>query len=218
MLIDFHTHHHRSSLNLINVQVLHVSAETRSQALPNICSLGLHPWFMESSWQDSWHNLEKLSQLPQVIAIGECGLDRNCKLPIALQTIVFQKQIQLAEGLQKPLVIHCVKAFSELIALKKQAKPMMPWVIHGFHKKASVYQLLLEHGFYFSFGAAILQDQAFVAEAIATIPISRFLLETDDRQDLQIEQIYERAAQLRQISVNRLEIELLETYWKLTGN
>jgi TatD DNase family protein len=57
-----------------------------------------------------------------------------------------------------------------------------------------------------------------VADAIATIPTSRFLLETDDRQDLQIEQIYERAAQLRQISVNSLEIELLETYGKLTGN
>ena len=57
-----------------------------------------------------------------------------------------------------------------------------------------------------------------MADAIATIPTSRFLLETDDRQDLQIEQIYERAAQLRQISVNSLEIELLETYGKLTGN
>jgi TatD DNase family protein len=189
--------------------------------LQNICSLGLHPWFIEipwqDSWQNSWQNLENLSQLSQVIAIGECGLDRNCKLPIALQTVIFQNQIQLAERLRKPLVIHCVKAFSELIALKKQTKPVMPWIIHGFHKKASVYQLLLDHGFYFSFGAAILQDQAFVTEAIATMPIGKFLLETDDRQDLQIEQIYERTAQLRKVSISTLEIELLETYQQLTG-
>ena len=217
MFVDFHTHRDRQSLNLINVQTLHVNADLRSLDLPNICSLGLHPWFIEAdAWQSSWLNLESLSPMPQVIAIGECGLDRNSKLPITLQTSIFLKQIQLAESLRKPLVIHCVRAFSELMALKKQTKSSIPWIIHGFHKKAAVYQQLIAHDFYFSFGATILQEKAFATEAIATIPVGRFLLETDDRQDLQIEQIYERAAQLRQVSLITLQTQLWETYQQLT--
>ncbi|BBC26338.1 TatD family hydrolase [Pseudanabaena sp. ABRG5-3] len=217
MFIDFHTHRDRQAYNLINLQTLHGTAELRSAELPQICSLGLHPWFVKSSsWQEAWGNLEVLAKLPQVIAIGECGLDRQITLPIDLQIEIFQKHIHLAESLRKPLVIHCVKAFAELIVLKKNNKTSIPWVIHGFHKKIEVFQQLLKHDFYFSFGAAILSDRSPVIQAIANIPDGRFLLETDDRQDISIEQIYDRAATLRQVSLETLQTQLLETYHQLT--
>lgn len=217
MFINFHTHHDLRSPNLINVQTLHVTAELQGVELPQICSLGLHPWFVKSSsWQDAWGNLEVLAKLPQVIAIGECGLDRQITLPIDFQIEIFQKHIHLAESLRKPLVIHCVKAFAELIALKKSNKTSIPWVIHGFHKKIEVFQQLLKHDFYFSFGAAILSDRSPVIQAIANIPDGRFLLETDDREDISIEQIYDRAAALRQVSLETLQPQLLETYHQLT--
>jgi Tat protein secretion system quality control protein TatD with DNase activity len=94
-----------------------------------------------------------------VVAIGECGLDRNIDLPLDIQTSIFKRHIELAETLQKPLVIHCVRAFSELIALKKNTKSTVPWIIHGFHKKEEVFQQLLKHDFYFSFGAAMRSRQ-----------------------------------------------------------
>ena len=216
--IDFHTHHDRKSPSLINLQTLHVNPELKAEDLPNICSLGLHPWFIKSSsWEDSWKNLEDLASLSQVVAIGECGLDRNIDLPLEIQTSIFKRHIELAEDLQKPLVIHCVRAFSELIALKKNIKSSIPWIIHGFNKKAEVFQQLLKHDFYFSFGAAILSDRSPVINAIATIPGGKFLLETDDRIDITIEQIYDRAAALRQISVETLQTQLVETYHQLTG-
>lgn len=216
--IDFHTHHDRKSPNLINLQTLHVNPELKAEDLPNICSLGLHPWFIKSSsWEDAWKNLEDLASLSQVVAIGECGLDRNIDLPLEIQTDIFKRHIELAEDLQKPLVIHCVRAFSELIVLKKNIKSSIPWIIHGFNKKSEVFQQLLKHDFYFSFGAAILSDRSPVINAIATIPDGKFLLETDDRIDITIEQIYDRAAALRQISVETLQTQLVETYHQLTG-
>ena len=216
--IDFHTHHDRKSPSLINLQTLHVNPELKAEDLPNICSLGLHPWFIKSSsWEDSWKNLEDLASLSQVVAIGECGLDRNIDLPLEIQTDIFKRHIELAEELQKPLVIHCVRAFSELIVLKKNIKSSIPWIIHGFNKKSEVFQQLLKHDFYFSFGAAILSDRSPVINAIATIPDGKFLLETDDRIDITIEQIYDRAAALRQISVETLQTQLVETYHQLTG-
>ena len=217
MFIDFHTHHDRKSSNLINLQTLHVTPELQESDLPNICSLGLHPWFVEKlSWEESWINLANLAKSSQVVAIGECGLDRNIELPLEVQTSIFKKHIELAEELQKPLVIHCVRAFSELIALKKNTVSSIPWIIHGFNKKAEVFQQLLNHDFYFSFGAAILSDRSPVINAIATIPYGKFLLETDDRTDIKIEQIYDRTAALRQVSCEMLQTQLVETYHQLT--
>ena len=214
MFIDFHTHCDRKSPDLINLQTLHVTPELQAGELPNICSLGLHPWFIHNS---SWQNLVDLAKLSNVVAIGECGLDRNIALPMEDQIPIFQRHIELAETLQKPLVIHCVRAFSELIALKKNAKSTVPWIIHGFHKKEEVFQQLLKHNFYFSFGAAILSDRSPILNAIATIPNGRFFLETDDRTDISIKQIYDRAAALRHVSLETLQTQLAETYHQLIG-
>ena len=217
LFIDFHTHSDRQSSDLINLQTLHVIPELQAESLPNICSLGLHPWFVQfETWETAWVNLADLAKLSQVVAIGECGLDRNIDLPLETQISIFKRHIELAEELQKPLVIHCVKAFAELIALKKNTKSSMPWFIHGFNKKEEVFQQLLKHDFYFSFGAAILSDRSPVTQAIAIMPQGRFLLETDDRNDINIEQIYARAANLRHISLETLQTELVETYRQLT--
>ncbi|MBD2187849.1 TatD family hydrolase [Pseudanabaena mucicola] len=218
MLIDFHTHHEHQAHNLINVLTLHVTPALTADDLPDICSLGLHPWFVQGdTWQDAWQNLVTLASSSQVITIGECGLDRHIDLPLATQIEIFKKHIQLAENLQKPLVIHCVRAFAELIALKKNTKSTIPWIIHGFHKKQAVFEQLLRHDFYFSFGAAILCDRNPVVTAIAMLPDGKFLLETDDRTDISIEQIYDRAAQLRHLDVEALQTQLVKTYHQLTG-
>ena len=216
LFIDFHTHSDRQATDIINLQTLHVTPELQAESLPNPCSLGLHPWFVQETWETAWVNLADLAKLSQVVAIGECGLDRNIDLPLETQIAIFQRHIELAEELQKPLVIHCVKAFAELIALKKNTKSSIPWIIHGFNKKEEVFQQLLKHDFYFSFGAAILSDRSPVPQAIATIPQGRFLLETDDRNDICIEQIYDRAASLRHISLETLQTQLVETYRQLT--
>ena len=120
-------------------------------------SVGLHPWFLTR--ENFENDVEKLSQLAhnqQVIAIGECGLDRLRGEDLAFQTMAFDAQIRLAESVSKPVVVHCVRAFEEVIAVKKRLKPTVPMVIHGFNKKEEVLVELLRHGFFISIGASIL--------------------------------------------------------------
>ncbi len=213
MFIDFHTHCDRQSLDLVNLQTLHVTPQLRSNDLPHTCSLGLHPWFVDAdSWRNAWTNLVELAKTPQVKAIGECGVDRNIALSMAVQMDIFQRHIHLAESLGKPLVIHCVRAFAELIALKTSSQASIPWIIHGFQKKETVFKQLLDQGFCFSFGAAILSDRSPVIAEIASISSDRFFLETDDRSDITIEQIYGRAAELRQTSIENLQQQLWSNY------
>ena len=56
------------------------------------------------------------------LALGECGLDKKVQTPLDLQQEVFERQLTLAEKYKKPVIIHCVAAFQELIAIKKKLK------------------------------------------------------------------------------------------------
>ena len=69
------------------------------------------------------------------IAIGECGVDRAIETSIELQQTIFEQQIELAEQVQKPLIIHCVKAFDILLFLKKKYKITVPIIVHGYKNK-----------------------------------------------------------------------------------
>ena len=69
-----------------------------------------------------------------------------------LQKEVFLAQANLAEETHKPLIIHCVKAWADLIACKKAVKPEMPWIIHGFRGNGELASQLVRLGFYLSFG------------------------------------------------------------------
>ena len=89
---------------------------------------------------------------PSVIALGEAGLDKSIDAPLSLQTEVFTEQVKLSEAFRKPLVIHCVKAWDELLAVKKDLNPQMPWVIHGFRGNDILAEQLIRKGLYLSFG------------------------------------------------------------------
>ena len=73
---------------------------------------------------------------PQVLAMGEAGLDKLADASLSLQREVFEYQARLAEETDKPLVIHLVKAVDELLKLKQKIRPVKPWIIHGFRGKA----------------------------------------------------------------------------------
>ncbi len=138
-------------------------------------TLGIHPWFIGR--QETETALQKLlaaAEDPNLLAIGECGLDRAINTPFSSQVTVFGSQIKLAERIGKPLIIHCVRAFNELSALKKAAKPKQPWIIHGFTGKPLPARQLLKQGLYFSFGKALLQENSNACQVLAETPFQRF--------------------------------------------
>jgi TatD DNase family protein len=72
------------------------------------------------------------------------------------------------------MLLHVVKAYPEIIALKRELRPTMPWIIHGFRGKPQLASELLSHGFYLSVGEKYNRD------AVTVIPSDRLLVESDE--------------------------------------
>ncbi len=121
-----------------------------------------------------------------------------------MQQSVFEKQLLLAEKYQKPVVIHCVAAFQEIIEIKKRLKIKVPMVIHGFSKNAPIAQQLIDNGFYISFGKYLLQNPE-LEPVFKSIPNDKFFLETDTIEE-GIEKVYALAAKYKNIEVEELKV------------
>lgn len=166
-------------------------------------SSGIHPWYLSDvTFEEQLNQLKTYAENPLCIAIGEAGLDKRCETPWETQTRAFKKQIELAEQLQKPLIIHCVKAHQELLPYKKTNS--VPWILHGFNQKQTVGHPLLEHGFYVSFGKALLQEESNASSFIRQVPSDRIFLETDEAE-FSIKEIYQAAAKRLDLPLEKLE-------------
>jgi TatD DNase family protein len=167
-------------------------------------SIGIHPWYIdEKRLEQDLSTIEAKLQLKECLALGECGLDKRIEIPLALQIDVFEKQIALAEKYQKPLVLHLVAAFDELIAIKKRLKISVPIVIHGFSKNEQVAKQLIDNGFYISFGKYLLRNPE-LESVFKSIPKDRFFLETDTIEET-LEEVYQLAAKYRNIEISELQ-------------
>lgn len=114
------------------------------------------------------------------VAVGECGLDNLIATPMELQQQVLITHIEAANQLQKPLIVHCVRAHNELIALLKKHRAHHGGVIHAFSGSYEVAQQYTALGFYLGIGGTITYDRAQKTRAAVTkIPLDFLLLETD---------------------------------------
>ena len=167
-------------------------------------SIGIHPWYIdENRLETDLNTIEQKLQLLECLALGECGLDKRIEIDIALQIEVFEKQIALSEQYQKPIVLHLVAAFDELIEIKKRLKIKVPMIIHGFSKSEQLANQLIENGFYLSFGKYLLRNPE-LKNVFENIPNDRFFLETDTI-DESIEDVYKIASEYKKITI--LEIQ-----------
>ena len=139
------------------------------------CSVGLHPWDVAADWPDKVAQLRRDVQLPNVRAIGECGLDALRGCDMSVQTAAFLAQIEVSEAVQKPVLIHCVRSFDRLLRLHKQCRPRQLWIVHGFRGKPALAQQIMAKGMLLSFG------HVFNAETLSMVATSShpFFLETD---------------------------------------
>jgi TatD DNase family protein len=205
---DAHTHTTpKNPANTVAVQNIIVGKDTTTPSSFLACSVGVHPWYADAP--DVQTHLDLLRQWashPNVCAIGECGLDRLSGPSLSVQQIIFQEQIQIAETVNKPMIIHCVRAFAEVAALRKPN--YQAWVMHGFNHRLSVLGLLLAADFYISLGAALLRSDAPASAAIRHIPANRLLLETDN-QTIDVSLVYEAAATRLDISLETLQEQVL---------
>jgi TatD DNase family protein len=215
MFLDLHTHQVQQKSGVLSIQSLSLT-ESTFLAMPKTkpISIGIHPWYGKLvDLTKSMKYLRVLAKQDNVKLIGECGLDKLRGEPITNQLQLLETQLSLAEELQKPVIIHCVKAFDELIAIKNRMNLSVPLIIHGFSKKKELATQLINQGFYLSFGAAVLTSKG-VEETLQQLSVP-FFLETDDSQ-IDIEEIYFKVAEIKKITIDDLK-DVIFANWKKIG-
>lgn len=208
---DIHTHRARQSDDVLCIQSFSITDAGVDLPVDEPIAVGLHPWYASAE-----HLEEDLRKLTGVAAganvkmIGECGLDKLRGAPLVFQIGLLERQVALAENLGKPLILHCVRAFSELIAIKVQMRVSVPMIIHGFNKHVELGRQLLDKGFLLSFGAAVLKPDSAAAKLVQLT--DRFFLETDDA-NMDIEEIYSAVANLKKCCVEDIKARIF-TDWE----
>lgn len=195
MFFDFHHHNPENHYGIYNLNFLEIPKENQ------FFSIGFHPKDIQNITNEAWDWLYHYSRSPFCIALGECGLDGIVEIDEVWQENILERQILWANQIQKPIIIHCVRRFSQIIKFIKLSKN--PMIIHGFNKKESIAEDLLRNGFYLSFGKTLLYNGT--SQKIAEkIPLERMFLETDDK-DFEIKDLYEKVSEIRKISVEALQ-------------
>lgn len=202
MWIDIHTHTppdpgQKTILSLYN--------DFHSVQSGRYYSMGIHPWHIEEDFESQFENLISYANNVSVMAIGEAGLDKICKTDFKLQQQIFSRQIQLANELQKPLIIHCVKAWAEVFSLLEKGSVNVPVVFHGFNKNKTLANTILEKGFYLSFGKSLKHQNQL--DLLKQISMEKLFLETDDAS-VNIDEIYKLASNALSIDMNSLSLQI----------
>lgn len=198
---NFHTHKFTNQPDVL--ELVNQYPQEFDTTIP-FYSTGIHPWYIdEKRLEKDLEIIESKLHENNCLAVGECGLDKRIEIPFDLQQIVFEKQLALAEKYQKPVVIHCVAAFQEVIEIKKKLNISVPMVIHGFSKNKQVAKQLIDNGFYISFGKYLLRNPE-LETVFQSIPNDQFLLETDTIEEGILE-VYALAAKYKKIEVEELK-------------
>jgi len=199
-LYNLHTHHFTAVSDI--TELVNQYPDTFDLSVP-IWSIGIHPWRIEQSRiEDDFKFLEEKLSSKGCYAVGECGLDKRIDTPLEQQAIVFERQLALAEQYNKPVIIHCVAAFQEIIEVKKRLGITVPMIIHGFSKNIQLAESLIKNGFYISFGKYLLLNPD-LETVFKAIPEDKIFLETDTI-DEDILKVYEVAAKYRGVSIEEI--------------
>ena len=174
--------------------------EEKVEALPYSVSAGIHPWQLKEDFSLQINQLTKLASCKNVIAIGEFGLDRIKGPAIEIQVEAFRAQIALANRVNKPMILHLVKSYSDILAFAHLMKTS--WIVHGFKGNGLEAENLLKKGAKLSFGPRLLTDET-MQVLFSSIPLDCIYLETDTKRVL-IDEIYRKAALLRNLKIDDL--------------
>jgi len=215
--IDIHSHNPLREKNVFRLYNLNLADYVSTQQEGPV-STGLHPWHIAH-----FDHLGELRSLlveaaadDRVLAIGEAGMDKVITTSMALQEDIFITHVDISEEAGKPMIIHCVKAFQELIRIRQETGGSQPWIIHGYNSSPEMAEELASKGFYISVGERLLRNRHKSREILNSVPLSMVFAETDD-DERPISEIYEQMAGLSGISVKEMKEYLAGNFKKVFG-
>jgi len=210
--IDIHTHDAKPAEGIFIIETLMAHEKRTPDDIPEqACTFGIHPWYLnDKNYDQLLISVKAVTGFPNLFAIGEAGFDKLRGPSPELQRRAFEEQIIISEEINKPVVIHCVRAWDELLPGHKKLKPKMPWLVHGFRGSKELAAQLLSKGIYLSFWFDfIMRPES--AGLLKSLPTGRIFLETDGA-DADIKAIYGKVAGDLDISVEELKKIILSNF------
>jgi TatD DNase family protein len=188
MIVDIHTH----------------NAHTQAQTIDTV---GIHPWHAQ------FGNITEVERhASSVDAIGEIGLDFACDVPREVQIAVFNAQLAIAEQHKMAVVLHCVKAFEEVMKIVAKFR-LKAVIFHGFIGSKEQAQQAITQGYYLSFGERTFRSPKSI-EALRSTPLSSLFVESDE-STTPIDDIYAQIAELRGVSITELTTATEENFKRI---
>jgi TatD DNase family protein len=179
-----------------------------------VYSMGIHPWFLNDTNHGQLIDFVRQNAADKAIAaIGEAGFDKLRGPSMDLQHRAFSEQAEISEEIGKPMVIHCVKAWDELMKAHRMIRPKMPWLIHGFRGKKELAMQLISKNMYISFWFDfIIRPEA--SMLVRSLPVDRIFLETDG-SGADIKEIYRKVAADLGMTTDTLKDHIIKNFKEL---
>ncbi len=209
--INIHTHKVLWGESLIQIANLDLEIPCPEQGY---YSYGIHPWDLDDAdfqIDEAMRLLEERLQSPNVLALGEAGLDKMHKASFERQIELFERQIELSEALKKPMILHDVRSHNEIIALRKKHRAKQPWILHGFNGTEQDAQQLIGQEIYLSVGESLMHPERKICKSLKFIDLNYLFLETD-MAEIGIEKVYEAAANLLEMDINVLRTRIFANF------
>lgn len=204
--IDIHTHSDNPEFETVTVRNIYPGDGFAVFTGRNFYSVGLHPWHIKSVNENNeqLRIMEETLDFDQVCFIGECGLDKAIKNDFEEQKRIFQAQAFMAEEFKRPLIIHCVKAYNEILEFHKKLHPEMPWILHAYNGSIETTIALAQRNFFFSFGENLCRVPSKSVDSFKHLPLEKIFFETDEFSG-EVEKIYKMGAELKNVSIEMLQ-------------
>jgi len=209
MYLDAHTHVLSKSSEIKSIISLDPRNEQFSDLDHHFFTLGLHPWYIaEVSLDKVFAKIASLRSHPNFLGLGECGLDRHRSDDFELQIKIFKQQLDYAQknGINL-VVIHCVRAFADLLEVLKESKYRGQLFFHDYNGNVETTQSLMAYASYFSFGYKLKNATTKAFKSFQFLPMDRIFLETDD-YGITIEEVYHLASEIKKITLSDLKIQM----------
>lgn len=141
---------------------------------------GIHPHNAADYGKDAISQVADLASDDRVVAIGECGLDYYYdNSPRGAQRRALRRQIELADDLALPLIIHCREADDDMISILREVEGEVFGVLHCFDGSAELLDAGIEAGWMISFSGMITFKKFDKEAMVRTVPPDQLLIETD---------------------------------------
>jgi TatD DNase family protein len=207
--LDIHTHQFSKLQDVTSVYVRDFKVEKVNH--PMQC-LGLHPWWI-GLYSEKFiiTEINKTIAQDQFFAIGEIGLDKACQTDYQAQIDCFQRMLALTQTLPiDRIILHVVRAHSDILFWLKHYNIKQKILVHDYYASLETAQHYLKFDCYFSFGVKLLTHPK-AQLAWKKLPKERVFLETDDA-NIPISLIYQKAAELWEISPDELKKQMLANF------